>query len=165
LYDLEGSHQGCRLNGRTPQQALREALGVAMLPSLEFETIDEPSIVAVQTQPEEFEIEPENAESATTPRGPGVGELLDLYALRQLLERLDEAVQLALDEEIYTDEINPPIPTTNPASRRQDGKDRTLTFNSGTALLRGGRADGLATSPPRGTIRDRVPVGIVRSKR
>lgn len=32
--------------------------------------------------------------------------------LQQLLERLDRAVQLALDEEIYTDEINPPIPSS-----------------------------------------------------
>ena len=29
--------------------------------------------------------------------------------LTQLLERLDQAVQLALDEEIYTDEINTPV--------------------------------------------------------
>jgi hypothetical protein len=29
--------------------------------------------------------------------------------LQQLLERLDRAVQLALDDEIYTDEINTPI--------------------------------------------------------
>ena len=29
--------------------------------------------------------------------------------LQQLLERLDWAVQLALDEEIYTDEVNTPI--------------------------------------------------------
>jgi hypothetical protein len=60
-YNLERSHQGYRLNGRTPAQALREALGVQTLPSLEFQTIDEPSIVTVATQPEELEIEPENA--------------------------------------------------------------------------------------------------------
>ena len=29
--------------------------------------------------------------------------------LQQLLERLDQAVQLAMDDEIYTDEINTPI--------------------------------------------------------
>ena len=29
--------------------------------------------------------------------------------LQQLLERLDRAVQLAMDEDIHTDEINPPI--------------------------------------------------------
>lgn len=29
--------------------------------------------------------------------------------LQQLLERLDQAVQLALNDEIYTDEINPPL--------------------------------------------------------
>jgi hypothetical protein len=33
-------------------------------------------------------------------------------ALQQLLERLDRAVQLALDEEIFTDEINLPIPSS-----------------------------------------------------
>ena len=32
--------------------------------------------------------------------------------LQQLLQRLDQAVQLALDDEIYTDEINPPIPSS-----------------------------------------------------
>ena len=60
-YNLERSHQGYRLNGRTPAQALREALGVETLPSLEFETIDETSVVAAETQPEEVDIEPENA--------------------------------------------------------------------------------------------------------
>jgi hypothetical protein len=59
-YNLERSHQGYRLNGRTPAQALREALGLETLPSLEFETIDEPSIVTAKTQPEEVDIEPEN---------------------------------------------------------------------------------------------------------
>lgn len=29
--------------------------------------------------------------------------------LQQLLERLDQAVQLAMDDEIYIDEINTPI--------------------------------------------------------
>lgn len=32
--------------------------------------------------------------------------------LQQLLERLDQAVQLALDDEIYTDEINRPAPSS-----------------------------------------------------
>jgi len=35
-YNLERSHQGYRLNGRTPAQALREALGRDELPSLDF---------------------------------------------------------------------------------------------------------------------------------
>jgi transposase InsO family protein len=35
-YNLDRSHQGYRLRGRTPAQALREALGVAELPSLNF---------------------------------------------------------------------------------------------------------------------------------
>ncbi len=33
-YNLERSHQGYRLQGRTPAQALREALGVEELPPL-----------------------------------------------------------------------------------------------------------------------------------
>ena len=61
FYNLERSHQGYRLNGRTPAQALREALGVETLPSLQFETIDEPSTETIAAQPEEVEIEPENA--------------------------------------------------------------------------------------------------------
>jgi hypothetical protein len=60
-YIRQRSHQGYRLNGRTPAQALREALGIETLPSLEFETLDESSIIAVQTQPEEVEIDPESA--------------------------------------------------------------------------------------------------------
>jgi hypothetical protein len=60
LNDLERSHQGYRLNGRTPAQALREALGVQTLPRLEFEAIDEPWSVTAETQPEEVDIEPEN---------------------------------------------------------------------------------------------------------
>lgn len=36
-YNLERSHQGYRLNGRTPAQALIDALGIAKLPSLRFE--------------------------------------------------------------------------------------------------------------------------------
>ena len=31
-YNLERSHQGYRLKGRTPAQALREALGIEQLP-------------------------------------------------------------------------------------------------------------------------------------
>jgi hypothetical protein len=61
FYNLERSHQGYRLNGRTPAQALREALGVDTLPSLQFETIDELSTGTIETQPEEVEIESENA--------------------------------------------------------------------------------------------------------
>jgi hypothetical protein len=33
-YNLERSHQGYRLKGRTPAQALREALGVEELPDI-----------------------------------------------------------------------------------------------------------------------------------
>ena len=32
-YNLERSHQGYRMQGRTPAQALREALGIEELPS------------------------------------------------------------------------------------------------------------------------------------
>jgi transposase InsO family protein len=35
-YNLERSHQGYRLNGRTPAQALREALGCDQLPALDY---------------------------------------------------------------------------------------------------------------------------------
>jgi len=37
-YNLERSHEGYRLNGRTPAQALKHALGIIELPSLRFET-------------------------------------------------------------------------------------------------------------------------------
>ena len=40
-YNLERSHQGYRLRGRTPAQALREALGLEHLPNLRFETPSE----------------------------------------------------------------------------------------------------------------------------
>ena len=50
-YNLERSHQGYRLQGRTPAQALREALGRDDLPSLDFpsttsdtEVADEPAL-------------------------------------------------------------------------------------------------------------------------
>ena len=60
FYNLERSHQGYRLNGRTPAQALSEALGVEALPSLTFETIEAASADAAETQPQEVDIEPEN---------------------------------------------------------------------------------------------------------
>ena len=56
FYNLERSHQGYRLNGRTPAQALREALGVNALPSFELETIDESSIETIEAQPQELKI-------------------------------------------------------------------------------------------------------------
>lgn len=40
-YNLERSHQGYRLQGRTPVQALREALGIKELPSLMFHQTEE----------------------------------------------------------------------------------------------------------------------------
>ena len=36
-HNIERSHQGYRLNGRTPAQALREPLGIENLPNLQFE--------------------------------------------------------------------------------------------------------------------------------
>jgi len=36
-YNLQRSHQGYRLNGRTPVQALRDALGVEELPPFNME--------------------------------------------------------------------------------------------------------------------------------
>jgi len=57
-----GSHHGvAEGRGRSSDAFKREALGVETLSSLEFETIDEPSIVTVKTQQEEVKIEPENA--------------------------------------------------------------------------------------------------------
>jgi transposase InsO family protein len=40
-YNLERSHQGYRLQGRTPAEALREALGIKELPSLMFHQTEE----------------------------------------------------------------------------------------------------------------------------
>ena len=37
-YNLKRSHHGYRVTGRTPTQALRQALGVETLPSLRFNT-------------------------------------------------------------------------------------------------------------------------------
>lgn len=43
LYNLERSHQGYRLKGRTPVQALMEALGVTEIPDIiPAEEISEP---------------------------------------------------------------------------------------------------------------------------
>jgi len=41
-YNLARSHQGYRLKGRTPAQALRDVLGLSELPSLAFRN-DEPT--------------------------------------------------------------------------------------------------------------------------
>jgi hypothetical protein len=42
-YNLERSHQGYRLSGRTPAKALRDALGIDTLPSLRFDANASPS--------------------------------------------------------------------------------------------------------------------------
>jgi hypothetical protein len=39
-YNTRRTHQGYRLGGRTPAQALREALGLDALPSLDFSLAD-----------------------------------------------------------------------------------------------------------------------------
>lgn len=46
-YNLERSHQGYRLRGRTPAQALREALAIQTLPSV----VPEPEVTP-ETEPE-----------------------------------------------------------------------------------------------------------------
>ncbi len=56
-YNLERTHQGYRLGGRTPAQALREALGLTELPNLRFE----PSEDIPTTTETEVAIEPATA--------------------------------------------------------------------------------------------------------
>ena len=56
-YNLERTHQGYRLGGRTPAQALREALGLTELPNLCFE----PSEDIPTTTETEVAIEPATA--------------------------------------------------------------------------------------------------------
>lgn len=41
FYNHQRSHQGYRLSGRTPAQALREALGRTELPSLYLESLED----------------------------------------------------------------------------------------------------------------------------
>lgn len=53
-YNLERSHQGYRLEGRTPAQALREALGIQQLPNLRFD-LSEESLEPVQPDNEEID--------------------------------------------------------------------------------------------------------------
>ena len=51
-YNLDRTHQGYRLNGRTPAQALRETLGIDLLPNLRFESASiEPSITETEGLP------------------------------------------------------------------------------------------------------------------
>jgi transposase InsO family protein len=62
-YNLERTHQGYRLNGRTPAQALRETLGIDALPNLRFTSItDESSITETQVQ-----TDIETAQTCSTP--------------------------------------------------------------------------------------------------
>lgn len=42
-YNTRRTHYGYRLNGRTPAHALRDALGLDNLPSLDFSLADSPS--------------------------------------------------------------------------------------------------------------------------
>lgn len=55
-YNLDRSHQGYRLNARTPAQALREALGVEHLPELRFQLRAEALEDATMTVTEETDI-------------------------------------------------------------------------------------------------------------
>jgi len=59
-YNPERSHQGYRLGGRTPAQALREALGIDTLPSLGFDVSASPSTDTKQNS-EEVTAEPISA--------------------------------------------------------------------------------------------------------
>jgi transposase InsO family protein len=60
-YNLERSHQGYRLRGRTPAQALREALGIEQLPNLRFETPSEDTELVIDDTTPQEEIAPESA--------------------------------------------------------------------------------------------------------
>lgn len=60
-YNLERSHQGYRLGGRTPAQALRDALGLGELPNLRFETTNEDSTNVPEKQIDQEEITSESA--------------------------------------------------------------------------------------------------------
>jgi len=52
-YNLERCHQGYRLGGRTPAQALREALGIDSVPSLRFDT---PESIPTDSEPPDQEV-------------------------------------------------------------------------------------------------------------
>ena len=67
FYNLKHSHQGYRLKGKTPAQALREALGRKKLP---------PVI------PKEDETTVAEAASSESSEAPGVGQLVNLYSRR-----------------------------------------------------------------------------------
>ncbi len=67
--------QGYRLNGRTPAQALREALGITELPSLNFGTAPSTEIA---TKTEVTAVKETNLD-LHYPEDPSVGELLNLY--------------------------------------------------------------------------------------
>lgn len=69
--NLERRHQGYRLQGQTPAQALREALGVETLPpSVPEEQVDQPGGAD----------QPDAARSSSRAE-PGVGEILNLNTL------------------------------------------------------------------------------------
>jgi len=55
-YNLERSHQGYRLRGRTPAQALREALAITETPSLDF-TSPQPIKKEVILEPENRDLD------------------------------------------------------------------------------------------------------------
>ena len=60
-YNLERSHQGYRLRGRTPAQALREALGPEHLPNLRFETPSEDTEPVIDDATAQEDTAPESA--------------------------------------------------------------------------------------------------------
>jgi transposase InsO family protein len=59
-YNLERSHQGYRLNGRTPTKALRDALGIEQLPNLRFESSSDDAVTTF-TSTEEVDFNDQTA--------------------------------------------------------------------------------------------------------
>ena len=59
-YNLERSHQGYRLNGRTPAKALRDALGIEPLPNLRFESASDDA-ASTFTSTEEVDFDEQTA--------------------------------------------------------------------------------------------------------
>lgn len=60
-WNLERSHQGYRLNGRTLAHALREALGLDSLPDSRFDVPAEPAAESLPNTEQETVFTPESA--------------------------------------------------------------------------------------------------------
>jgi hypothetical protein len=85
-YNQERSRQRYRLNGRTPAQALKEALGLSELPNLRFETRAPANPDTASTVQEEVTAHTKAAQTGITPEDLGVGELPNLYTLTTLFQ-------------------------------------------------------------------------------